>query len=46
MCLCVPAECGGPLAALEGHLFTPNHPQPYPHQQVREGVLWEQGEGG
>ncbi|XP_064588097.1 membrane frizzled-related protein isoform X2 [Zonotrichia leucophrys gambelii] len=30
-------ECGGPLTALEGHLSTPNHPQPYPHQQVREG---------
>ncbi|KAL2295794.1 hypothetical protein Nmel_017317 [Mimus melanotis] len=27
-------ECGGPLTALEGHLSTPNHPQPYPHQQI------------
>ncbi|RLV89026.1 hypothetical protein DV515_00015102 [Chloebia gouldiae] len=38
-------ECGGPLTALEGHLSTPNHPQPYPHQQVREGALREHGEG-
>lgn len=42
--MCVPAECGGPLTALEGRLSTPNHPQPYPHQQVREGILWERGE--
>lgn len=46
VCLCVPAECGGPLTTLEGQLSTPNHPQPYPHQQVREGDLWEQGEDG
>lgn len=26
---------------MEGHLSTPNHPQPYPHQQVREGMLWD-----
>ncbi|XP_062364768.1 membrane frizzled-related protein [Cinclus cinclus] len=31
-------ECGGPLTALEGHLSTPNHPQPYPHQQL---CLWQ-----
>ncbi|XP_030146972.4 membrane frizzled-related protein [Taeniopygia guttata] len=31
-------ECGGPLTALEGHLSTPQHPQPYPHQQL---CLWQ-----
>eukprot|EP00076_Gallus_gallus_P007495 XP_003642649.2 membrane frizzled-related protein [Gallus gallus] len=31
-------ECGGPLTALEGHLSTPSHPQPYPHQQL---CLWQ-----
>ncbi|KAM3658544.1 membrane frizzled-related protein [Ammospiza maritima maritima] len=31
-------ECGGPLTALEGQLSTPNHPQPYPHQQL---CLWQ-----
>uniref|UniRef100_A0A8C6IWQ4 Uncharacterized protein n=1 Tax=Melopsittacus undulatus TaxID=13146 RepID=A0A8C6IWQ4_MELUD len=31
-------ECGGPLTALEGHFSTPNHPQPYPHQQL---CLWQ-----
>ncbi|TRZ10350.1 hypothetical protein HGM15179_016744 [Zosterops borbonicus] len=31
-------ECGGSLTALEGHLSTPNHPQPYPHQQL---CLWQ-----
>ncbi|XP_065553180.1 membrane frizzled-related protein [Lathamus discolor] len=31
-------KCGGPLTALEGHFFTPNHPQPYPHQQL---CLWQ-----
>lgn len=41
--LCVSPECGGPLTALEGHFSTPSHPQPYPHQQVREGML---GGGG
>lgn len=50
VCVCVPPECGGPLTTLEGHFSTPNHPQPYPHQQVREGMLvgwrWEQDEGG
>ncbi|XP_058713057.1 membrane frizzled-related protein [Poecile atricapillus] len=34
----VSPECGGPLTALEGHLSTPNHPQPYPHQQL---CLWQ-----
>ncbi|XP_062473573.1 membrane frizzled-related protein [Pezoporus occidentalis] len=31
-------ECGGPLTALEGHFSSPNHPQPYPHQQL---CLWQ-----
>ncbi|KAM9519436.1 membrane frizzled-related protein [Guaruba guarouba] len=31
-------KCGGPLTALEGHFSTPNHPQPYPHQQL---CLWQ-----
>uniref|UniRef100_A0A8C5IS57 Membrane frizzled-related protein n=1 Tax=Junco hyemalis TaxID=40217 RepID=A0A8C5IS57_JUNHY len=36
--LCLQPQCGGPLTALEGHLSTPNHPQPYPHQQL---CLWQ-----
>lgn len=46
-CVCVPLECGGPLTALEGHFSTPSHPQPYPHQQVREGMPagWRQEDG-
>ncbi|XP_069732421.1 membrane frizzled-related protein isoform X1 [Phaenicophaeus curvirostris] len=31
-------ECGGPLTTLDGHFSTPNHPQPYPHQQL---CLWQ-----
>ncbi|NWX26433.1 MFRP protein, partial [Notiomystis cincta] len=38
--------CGGPLTALEGHFSTPNHPQPYPHQQVREHGEGEGEQGG
>uniref|UniRef100_A0A8B9G508 CUB domain-containing protein n=1 Tax=Amazona collaria TaxID=241587 RepID=A0A8B9G508_9PSIT len=34
----VAPKCGGPLTALEGHFSTPNHPQPYPHQQL---CLWQ-----
>lgn len=46
ICVCVPPECGGPLTALEGHFSTPNHPRPYPHQQVREGILAGMEVGG
>ncbi|KYO37624.1 membrane frizzled-related protein isoform A [Alligator mississippiensis] len=33
-----PPECGGALTSLEGQISTPNHPRPYPHQQL---CLWQ-----
>ncbi|XP_019365811.1 PREDICTED: membrane frizzled-related protein [Gavialis gangeticus] len=33
-----PRECGGALTSLEGQISTPNHPRPYPHQQL---CLWQ-----
>ncbi|KAF7241204.1 Membrane frizzled-related protein, partial [Varanus komodoensis] len=36
-CSMKPKGCGGTLTGLEGQLFSPNYPQPYPHLQL---CLW------